>query len=277
MTGADERQGQFLVLSGDTLGVLRASGLPDREIIAHVLSAGGKPARVDVAIDLFASSITPADMATAYDQKRLKTPARRGIRTYGINDPDDTFYLGSGQSERFFRAYDKGAQLGIKDGEAWLRLELECKRLRARGLAHVLASADNTRQVINRAIGDYVQMPDNDEFSQALSDQSGSLPEQGRKLPNTLRWLIEQVDPAIARYETEHRSDLHLRPTVFRGGCSAYTVVITLRTRIPHRDAILVRTFTTQGQRRCRGPRSGPYYSFRGLRLIRCAAAYRHT
>src|SRR5258708_22529468 len=167
MTGADERQGQFLVLSGDTLGVLRASGLPDREIIAHVLSAGGKPARVDVAIDLFASSITPADMATAYDQKRLKTPARRGIRTYGINDPYDTFYLGSGQSERFFRAYDKGAQLGIKDGEAWLRLELECNGLRARGLAHVRASADNTRQVINRASGAYVQSPANRESTQA--------------------------------------------------------------------------------------------------------------
>jgi len=40
-----------------------------------------------------------------------------------------------------------------------------------------------------------------------LSDQSDPMPAEGRKLHNTYRWLLEQVAPAMARFQLDNPSE----------------------------------------------------------------------
>jgi DNA relaxase NicK len=203
MLDGDTRQGVHLVMSGSALTLAREMGVTDRELCNHVVNNDGKVARLDVAINVYEGNLTPVQMARAYEQGSVKTPARHGSLIQDIKTPGSDFRLGSRSSERYFRAYDKAAEQHV-DHVAWLRLELELKKLRARALADTIASETNTRGVINHAIRDYVQMSDNDEFEQATSEQAGEIPSQNRKLHNTLKWLIDVVAPSMARYQSEH-------------------------------------------------------------------------
>jgi DNA relaxase NicK len=115
---------------------------------------------------------------------------------------EDTLYIGSRASERFFRAYNKGAQ--EKMDYNWLRLELECKKLMAQAVGNAIAEHDDTRVVINRAIRDYVEFPRLDELNAALQQADVEIPRPSRKIHSTYRWLMETVAPAIARYQFEH-------------------------------------------------------------------------
>jgi hypothetical protein len=205
LLNGQERMGIHMVLPGQALADIRRSGVTDHELCCHIVENDGKASRLDLALDLRDGTLTAGIMAQAFQDGRLKTPARSGMRLYSLTDTGETFSLGNRTSERYFRAYNKAAQLGLD--EAWLRLELECKKLRARALLTTLADETNTRGVVNHAIGDFIHMPESDELNQALSEQAGELPEQPRQLHNTLKWLIEQVAPAMAHYQAEHTEE----------------------------------------------------------------------
>jgi len=74
----------------------------------------------------------------------------------------------------------------------------------AGGILGAIAQHDNTRCVINAAIGGFVSMPDNPELTDALSDNNADIPPEPRQIHSTFRWLMEQVAPAMARYQQEH-------------------------------------------------------------------------
>lgn len=206
LTNGDERQGIHLVMPGEALSNSRSTGVTDRQLCQYVTENNGTLTRLDVAIDIMEGKLTAGELAKAYAEGCLKTPAKGATHVKRILEPDETFYLGSRSSERFFRAYNKGAQVGILDMN-WLRLELELKKVRANGVAHAIAGEQNTRSVINRAIGDYVTMPGNNEFNSVLSDKSGPMSQEGRKLHSTYKWLMEIVAPAMARYQADHMTE----------------------------------------------------------------------
>jgi len=203
MNGA-ERQGVHCVMSGQALDNLRTDGQTDKSLCVHIIAHGGRASRLDAALNLHGGSMTIDDLAEAYRKGSLKTPARSGKHVKGINANDNGLYLGNRSSERFLRAYDKNAEQNIVDGEAWLRLELECKKLRARALVQVIAEHDSTRTVINSAIQEFVDMPGENELNEALRDQGAEIPTRPRKMTDTYRWLMEQVAPAMARYISDH-------------------------------------------------------------------------
>lgn len=201
--GGEKRLGTHLVLSGQALANIRRAGLTDRELCQYALTNDGKLTRLDVAINLYEANLSPQELAFSFEKGALSSPAHSGLLMTGVRSQGQTFVLGSGSSDRYLRAYDKAAEQGIPDMR-WLRIELELKKWRARGLAHVISIEENTRGVINRAVGDYLKMPDNEELSQALSDQAGDIPQEGRKLHDTLKWLGDQVAPAMAQYQVSH-------------------------------------------------------------------------
>lgn len=202
MLDGDERQGTHLVLSGTALSYARAMGMTDRELCQHVVDNGGKASRLDVAINLYEANLIPSQIADAYVKKAIRTPAHSGVMITDINRPGSTFTLGNRLSQRYFRAYDKAAEQHV-DHMAWLRLELECKKLWAQSLTAILASEPDTRGVINNAVRGYCDM-ENDEYQAALKQQAGELPTEGRKVHKTFAWLMDVVAPAVARYQTEH-------------------------------------------------------------------------
>lgn len=205
MDEGEERQGVHVVMSGEPLLALREMGITDREMSAHVVGMGGKVARLDVAIDIFGGALRPGDLEAAYLAGEVNTPARSGVRVYGVNvdGPSDTFYLGSRTSERFLRFYAKGVPV-MGQQQVYMRLELELKKLRAQGVNAVLAVSDNSRAVINRAIHDYAPWPGNEEWSAVLAGHDVELPKLPRGDSDWQRWMKTQVIPSIVREQAEH-------------------------------------------------------------------------
>jgi hypothetical protein len=199
------RQGTHVVYTGEPLGVAREMGVTDRELVMHAVEYAGRFTRLDVAVNILDGTLKPADLEHAYMHDGCDTSARAAGRVQTLNTDRDTLYIGSRASERMLRAYNKGAQLGT--GEAWIRLELECKKLMAQAVASAIADNANTRAVINRAILEFVDFPYLPEWSKALRESDACIPPPTRKMHSTYRWLLEVVAPALARYQFEHPED----------------------------------------------------------------------
>lgn len=202
MTDGSDSQGIHMVVTGVGLEEIRLAGAFDRDLIRHILGLNGRLARLDLALDLVDGKMTVVDLAHDYTDGHVKTRATSGTLVKELNGSADTLYVGSRASERFFRAYNKGAQLGVDF--AWLRLELECKKVVARHIASTIANHPNERKVINTAIKKFVDFPRQMEFQRAIKGSNVPIPPIPRKDGNTLSWLLETVPPALARFEAEN-------------------------------------------------------------------------
>jgi len=205
LSNGAENQGVHAILSGTSLENIRAEGVTDRQLANNILANSGRVARLDVALDLLEGTLTVDDLQRAYENRQARTIARAATVIQKLDTPEHTLYMGSRASMRFFRAYNKGAQ--VKSEEAWLRLELETKKLVAGAINMAIARTKDTRKVINRAITDYVDFPGLPEYQQATHDRDATIPRVPRKMTNTYRWLIESVAPTLAKYAYEHPND----------------------------------------------------------------------
>lgn len=195
-------QGVHVIFTGEPLQELRLLGVNDHALALLVKAHGGKVSRLDVALDLIGGTMTRDDLVTAFLAGEVVTRARSGKLWKDLITPEGTFYVGSAASNKLFRAYDKGAQ--VKSEVSWLRLELQTRRLHAQAITEALQGSENTRAVINRAVDDFIDFPGQAEFRQAVSGAEVEIPIVHRKLTNTLRWLIEQVAPAVVKYQRQH-------------------------------------------------------------------------
>jgi hypothetical protein len=198
-------QGVHCILPGDALTATRAEGLSDRDLCAFFEREEARASRIDLAINILDGKMTVSDLRDAFRLHDVVTSARSATEVAALHAPDHTLYIGSRQSDRFFRAYNKAAQ--IKDENAWLRLELECKRLVARATLPALAADQDSQSFINAAIADFIDFPTLPEFQAATAARSTSMPIVPRKITATYRWLIGTVAPCLARYEHEHPND----------------------------------------------------------------------
>ncbi len=101
-------------------------------IYRWLVEQGGRITRVDIAHDFFNGEYDIDDVIDWYKKDLFTTKSGKGARpnaTY-IDDfgsgKGKTFYVGSRQSGKVFRAYEKGKQLGDRFSE-WLRFELELR------------------------------------------------------------------------------------------------------------------------------------------------------
>jgi DNA relaxase NicK len=193
-------QGVHVILPGATLEDMRARGYLERTLCETIEAKGGQASRVDVAIDIFGEGFTVPDFADAYARGEFKSPAKSATRTQQVGGTGDTFYLGSRTSDRMLRVYNKAAERGLSSGEAWLRLELETKKLRARAVLGAVSKHPYTRAVVNASIRDFLEWP-NDKYIAAVTGEDVDMPELTRKLPAFLSWLSKQVVPAAAKYQ----------------------------------------------------------------------------
>jgi hypothetical protein len=202
LTDGVPKQGIHVVMTGETLEALRNEGVSDSALCLHVIGREGKASRLDVALNLLEGKLTFTDLEAEYLAHRAKTQARAASIVKNLHTPEGTLYIGKRASERFLRAYNKGAQVGLET--SWLRLELETKKRAARGLVIVLATNDDTRAVINSAIRRYVDFPDLPEYAQAVTGPDVTIPAIPRKMTATYRWLLGVCAPALANYHLAH-------------------------------------------------------------------------
>jgi hypothetical protein len=219
LTDGKPNMGIHAIMTGETLDSVRELGHTDRALALGIIAMKGRTSRLDVAVDVFGGKLTPEQLESAYKERRVMTRARAGSVIRDLETLEHTVYIGKRASGRLLRAYNKGAQMG--SDEAWLRLELECKKVMARNLLATIAETEDTRVVINNAIRKFANFPDIPEYVAALNAPNVNLRQQPTKLSKTYLWLLSVCAPALARYELDHPTD-----NVFDAFFTAYGIAL---------------------------------------------------
>lgn len=126
-----EHQGWRFVMSG---GAAINDG-ERQKILQRAVDANMNVTRMDIAIDLTDTGITPERVDEMY--RNEKHPGRKISHDFKKRVKGDTFYLGSRDSAYFLRLYDKAKEQGLE--EDWVRLELEMKDYAAQGYKEICA------------------------------------------------------------------------------------------------------------------------------------------
>jgi len=197
---SNDDMGVHLTLSGETLNMLRSTfGGDDGKLAALLAKHHGYASRIDLTLNIHEGQLTPRKVYSAVQTGSLKarTSTYRFIEGKKGNVSGDTLYLGAPKSDRQFRAYNKAAELGIVDGQAWLRLELELRRLRAQG-AFQSCAANGVVETVNGHMGEFLQW-NNREYQSALSGPTVEPEEIPRRQSSRQTWLLGQVAQALAK------------------------------------------------------------------------------
>jgi hypothetical protein len=198
-----EDMGQHYIYSGSCLAALAGAGTHCMTILDRAIKANAKITRLDLAIDLVGREIDISSIAKDIQDGKCIGTARTWEHIVSQNK-GETLYIGSRQSERFARLYNKSAQTNLQDVE-WFRLEVELKGDTAKTYARVINSQTSL------SLGDYVwstvksmcecDNPSLFAFGEHTDDVG--LPKIERTTDRE-RWIIEQVCPAIEAFFREN-------------------------------------------------------------------------
>lgn len=198
--GSRDDMGTHVTLSGQTMQALRDSlELSDRAICARMIDCGGRASRIDLALTIIGGRLTPYSLYRKLKTGAVKTRARKYLMALGADGEihGDTLYVGSRESEKFFRCYDKRAEQGIVDGAAMIRLETELKSLHARAACHMVATS-SASAAVNTLVGGFLKF-DGGELEAAFAGEASEFRPIQRPQSNTEKWLLGQVAKALAR------------------------------------------------------------------------------
>ncbi len=201
--GNREEMGHHFQFNGSSLRyILKNYGVQPQEVVRQAVHAGGRVTRLDVAKDEKSQAVDYDKIWTELLARRYTGTMRRPTRTQS-GAQGYTIYMGSRQSDKFARLYNKAAEQAVQG--VWNRYELELKGDVARNMSKFIA--DN---------GDLVAMFDTITKGMVTLDASwllemfydnGSikvaLPKL-EKVTDTEKWIAQQVTPAIAKYFQEH-------------------------------------------------------------------------
>ena len=166
----------------------------------HALAAWaqkGRVSRIDIAIDEFPFS--PDELESLWQSDQIVT--RSNARRFIVSDSGSSFYIGSRQSERMVRVYDR------RDTN---RVELEAKGRFAHEIGYMLADngALNEKaliagmfRVVVEGRGQKRDRRSHEKWGQFCSEQSGLdalVPPKSATLERTLEWIRRSVAPTLA-------------------------------------------------------------------------------
>lgn len=192
--------GHHVVFSGSSLRNLFTSGMAQPQtLLRSCHDAGGNISRLDLAKDLTEWEI---DYETVY--KSLKRGniggTARNISRLESSGGGTTIYIGSRQSERFVRLYDKAAEQQL-DNALWSRLEVETKGMVARAVTTALLNrsqwSDAFDAVVIAMVGN-VQKAGIGAFFPGGRVPIG-LPKIEKQTDREM-WIEKQVISAVARH-----------------------------------------------------------------------------
>ncbi len=132
--------GHHCIFSGSSLrNLFTSTSIQPGSLLRAIVDAGGNISRLDLAKDL---TEEPFDYEAVYQSIKQGT-AGGNTRTFSKLESGEngyTIYMGSRQSERFARLYNKAAQSGLPDA-LWARFEIETKGMVARAVATSLVKS----------------------------------------------------------------------------------------------------------------------------------------
>lgn len=168
-----------------------------RAVLRQALAMGATVTRIDLAID-WPKQMYLRALKGAADMGEIVTRARDWNLIEGRTGT--TLYVGSRESEKFLRIYDKAAE--TKTEGTWFRIELECKGYFARGVAlHVDA---NGYDYFGDIIKGFVDWPTMSQWRDATDSPTllEGIP-RPEKQRDTFAWLMKSVVPSVARLLVE--------------------------------------------------------------------------
>lgn len=195
-----EDMGHHFIFSGSALrNLFEREEIHPRALLRACVNSRGSISRLDLAKDLTGE---PLDLSAIY--KSLEQGRNTGTaRTHGrivSNGGGDTIYIGSRQSDKFIRLYDKAAQMDLAD-DIWFRLELECKGMFARSIASVLIASEDWGLVFDTALSSMVRLPIETGWGKfrSMGSTTIGLPKMEKRTDRE-KWISEQVIPAVAKH-----------------------------------------------------------------------------
>lgn len=190
--------GIHVMYSGGTLNAYAGELISAIDIIRHHAFYGDVCKRVDLAIDVMDSDLDLQRLAKMLKQFIFGITTARSWNVIS-GSQGDTLYIGNRTSEQFMRIYDKGKQM--KTDMNWKRIEIELKGSRAVQAARDLAGMTETQagDYTKAIIKGYADFPD-DTWRAIVGDLVIMLGKSKDETPDTYKWLITQVAPAMARY-----------------------------------------------------------------------------
>lgn len=188
---AVEKQGFLIVASG------RSFSDNDEALmwLEQAIENGWKPTRIDLALDVFDSGFSVESVMLAYE---FEHAMNRQKKTQFIRSSHgDTFYVGSRQSEKMLRVYDKAGEQGVEAD--WVRYEMEVKGDAAVQVAvYAISNFKRTAQLHVAMLS----LP-NSDIGVLLENYAQGAPLEIRNTPSTKegreKWLLNVVAPALAK------------------------------------------------------------------------------
>ena len=148
--------GTHYELSGSVLRTLFEQEIFPFELLHNVIEFGAKVTRLDLAKDAVNQKVNLGSIWWAIKNGRTTGRARDWERIQG-EDGGCTINIGSRQSDKFVRVYDKGVE--SKTGADWKRMEIELKHDTAKTIARVLAAnPQEASAVFNELITSMIDM-----------------------------------------------------------------------------------------------------------------------
>jgi len=194
-------------LSGSALRWYDAKSLDWYQLLTWVKECSGRTSRVDLAVDIKNGNINQADLCK---QNRMPYKGKgRTPRWLPVGDEEDgwTWYIGSRQSEKFLRVYDKAKEQ--KDHETdYVRVELECKGEVAHAVGHEFPAMEKTlckamACTLIRGTANIVHP----SWAWAMDSESVVLTIPQGKERDTFGWLVNVCAPALAKQIALHPND----------------------------------------------------------------------
>jgi hypothetical protein len=196
----DNSMGHHVVFSGSALrNLFECAGVSSLALLRASIDAGLRISRLDLAKDCTGEKIDGQAIYQSLKQGNRAGTARNISRIENAQG-GQTIYIGSRQSERFVRCYDKAAETGDFT-KLWWRLEIETKCEVARLVANALVQGTDPDRIFDSTI---------EKMVGRLADVSlGAFVTDGKiewgipkieKMTDREKWIADQVIAAVARH-----------------------------------------------------------------------------
>jgi len=198
--------GVHLSIGGRALKAISEGGHTPLSMLKWSLEQGGKTTRIDLAIDVYDEEIDISAMARCKQVEGAKGSAR-GRKLMEGEDGGRTLYVGSRQSDKFFRIYDKAIETGDRS-RPWTRFELEIKGDTAKKVAFEFAALEEGQHAAYiKGIMRAMFNPDDTLYQQIMNAPAVHVTAPKDTSDNTLEWLLNSVAKTLAK-TIARRSDL---------------------------------------------------------------------
>jgi len=195
--GSQKERGGYLIMSGDELALVRNyHKVDDKQFLVRMMPFVQSVTRLD-----FCTNIEDGHPRQALKHWRKGKKVSRA-RTCERHDEFSkrrgyTVYIGSDQSDKMLRVYDKIAELKL-DGGVWTRIEMQLRNEPALRLADVMRRND-VKASGKTAIRNFVDFPELEWYQLATQSDNVEMTLTPSRETSFMRWLNEQVAPGIEK------------------------------------------------------------------------------